>query len=140
MIARWIDWCARNRFLVFTGTVGLVLAGIWAISRIPLDALPDISDVQVIVHTPWNGQPPNIIEDQVTYRIFTGRVHACSNTCNRSKGACPQAFIPPSARMQLERDGFTNTPSWTTTIATAWRIFGVYRTGSFATSWSRFQA
>ena len=67
MIALWIDWCARNRFLVFTGTLGLVLAGIWAISRIPLDALPDISDVQVIVHTPWNGQPPNIIEDQVTY-------------------------------------------------------------------------
>jgi Cu/Ag efflux pump CusA len=71
VIALWIDWCARNRFLVFTGTLGLVLAGIWAISRIPLDALPDISDVQVIVHTPWNGQPPNIIEDQVTYPIVT---------------------------------------------------------------------
>jgi len=76
VIARWIDWCARNRFLVFTGTVGLVLAGIWAISRIPLDALPDISDVQVIVHTPWNGQPPNIIEDQVTYPIVTSLLAA----------------------------------------------------------------
>ena len=71
MIARWIDWCARNRFLVFTGTLLLVLAGIWSLRRIPLDALPDISDVQVIVHTPWAGQPPSLIEDQVTYPIVT---------------------------------------------------------------------
>ncbi len=71
MISRIIDWCARNRFLVFTGTLLLVLAGIWSLQRIPLDALPDISDVQVIVHTPWEGEPPNIIEDQVTYPIVT---------------------------------------------------------------------
>jgi Cu(I)/Ag(I) efflux system membrane protein CusA/SilA len=71
MIARWIDWCARNRFLVFAGTLLLVLAGIWALRRIPLDALPDISDVEVIIHTPWMGEPPSIIEDQVTYPIVT---------------------------------------------------------------------
>ncbi|HSU88941.1 MAG TPA: CusA/CzcA family heavy metal efflux RND transporter, partial [Terriglobia bacterium] len=71
MIARWIEWCARNRFLVFTGTLLLVLAGIWALRRIPLDALPDISDVEVIIHTPWMGEPPSIIEDQVTYPIVT---------------------------------------------------------------------
>src|SRR6266566_1720375 len=71
MIAHWIDWCARNRFLVFTGTLLLVLAGIWSLRRIPLDALPDISDVEVIVHTPWMGEPPSIIEDQVTYPIVT---------------------------------------------------------------------
>jgi Cu(I)/Ag(I) efflux system membrane protein CusA/SilA len=71
MISRWIDWCARNRFLVFTGTLLLVLAGIWALRHIPLDALPDISDVEVIIHTPWAGQPPSIIEDQVTYPIVT---------------------------------------------------------------------
>ena len=71
MISRWIDWCAENRFLVFTGTLLLVLAGIWSLRRIPLDALPDISDVQVIVHTPWAGQPPSLIEDQVTYHIVT---------------------------------------------------------------------
>ncbi len=71
MIARWIDWCARNRFLVFTATFLLVIAGIWAMRRIPLDALPDISDVQVIVHVPWAGQPPSLIEDQVTYPIVT---------------------------------------------------------------------
>jgi copper/silver efflux system protein len=71
VIARWIDWCARNRFLIFAGTLLLVLAGIWALRQIPLDALPDISDVEVIVHTPWAGEPPSIIEDQVTYPIVT---------------------------------------------------------------------
>jgi Cu(I)/Ag(I) efflux system membrane protein CusA/SilA len=71
VIARWIDWCARNRFLVFTGTLLLVLAGIWALRHIPLDALPDISDVEAIIHTPWAGQPPSLIEDQVTYPIVT---------------------------------------------------------------------
>src|SRR5580692_8451337 len=71
VISRWIDWCAQNRFLVFTGTLLLVLAGIWSLRRVPLDALPDISDVQVIVHTPWAGQPPSLIEDQVTYPIVT---------------------------------------------------------------------
>ena len=71
MISRWIDWCARNRFLVFTGTLLLEFAGIWALRQIPLDALPDISDVEVIIHTPWTGEPPSIIEDQVTYPIVT---------------------------------------------------------------------
>ena len=71
MIARWIDGCARNRFLVFTGIFLLVLAGIWSMRNIPLDALPDISDVQVIIHTGWPGEPPDIIEDQVTYPIVT---------------------------------------------------------------------
>jgi len=69
VISRWIDWCAQNRFLVFMGTLLLVLSGIWALRHIPLDALPDISDVEVIIHTPWAGQPPSIIEDQVTYPI-----------------------------------------------------------------------
>jgi Cu(I)/Ag(I) efflux system membrane protein CusA/SilA len=48
-----------------------VLAGIWSLRQIPLDALPDISDVEVIIHTPWAGEPPSIIEDQVTYPIVT---------------------------------------------------------------------
>ena len=76
MINWIIEWCARNRFLVFTGTLLLVLAGIWSMKRIPLDALPDISDVQVIIHTTWEGEPPNIIEDQVTYPIVTALLAA----------------------------------------------------------------
>ncbi len=72
MIAQIIEWCAHNRFLVFTG----VLAGIWSMGHVPLDALPDISDVQVIIHTNWEGEPPNIIEDQVTYPIVTALLAA----------------------------------------------------------------
>ncbi len=76
MINWIIEWCTRNRFLVFTGTFLLVMAGMWSMNRIPLDALPDISDVQVIVHTAWEGEPPDIIEDQVTYPIVTALLAA----------------------------------------------------------------
>jgi len=71
MISRVIEWCASNRFLVFIGVLVLVFGGIWSLQRVPLDALPDISDVQVIVHSSWPGRPPNVIEDQVTYPIVT---------------------------------------------------------------------
>jgi copper/silver efflux system protein len=71
MISRIIEVCERNRFLVFTGAVLLTLTGIWAMGHIPLDALPDISDVQVIIHTSWSGEPPSVIEDQVTYPIVS---------------------------------------------------------------------
>src|SRR5689334_11733244 len=71
MISRLIEACAHNRFLVFTGVALLVFAGIWSLHRIPLDALPDISDVQVVIHAEWQGQPPNVIEDQVTYPLVT---------------------------------------------------------------------
>jgi Cu(I)/Ag(I) efflux system membrane protein CusA/SilA len=76
MISRIIAWCARNPFLVFTGAILLVVAGIWCMRRVPLDALPDISDVQVIIHTPWAGEPPSVIEDQVTYPIVTALLSA----------------------------------------------------------------
>ncbi len=76
MIERTIDWCNSNRFLLFFGVLALVVAGIWSLDRIPLDALPDISDVQVIIHTQWIGQPPNLIEDQVTYPIVTAMLAA----------------------------------------------------------------
>lgn len=76
MIPRIIEWCAHNRFLVFTAVLLLTLAGIWSMGHIPLDALPDISDVQVIIHTNWEGAPPNIIEDQVTYPIVTALLAA----------------------------------------------------------------
>jgi len=76
MISRIIAWCARNPFLVFAGAIVLVVAGIWCMQRVPLDALPDISDVQVIIHTQWAGEPPNVIEDQVTYPIVTALLAA----------------------------------------------------------------
>jgi Cu/Ag efflux pump CusA len=65
-----------NRFIVFTGVLLLTLAGIWSLQQVSLDALPDISDVQVIVHTSWAGEPPDVIEDQVTYPIVTSLLAA----------------------------------------------------------------
>ena len=76
MISRIIEWCERNRFLVFTGVILLTIAGVWCLQHVPLDALPDISDVQVIVHTEWAGEPPNVIEDQVTYPIVSSLLAA----------------------------------------------------------------
>src|SRR6202047_539136 len=92
MIARWIDLCARNRFLVFIGTLLLVLAGIWAERRMPLDALPDISDVQVIIHTAWN-EPPNVIEDQVTYPIVTALLAAPSVKAVRAQTMFGDSYV-----------------------------------------------
>src|SRR6266480_3453778 len=74
MIERIIDWCASNRFLVFTATVIVVVWGIWAMTHTSLDAVPDISDVQVIVSTEWIGHSPDLIEDQITYPIVTALV------------------------------------------------------------------
>jgi Cu(I)/Ag(I) efflux system membrane protein CusA/SilA len=93
MISRLIDWCADNRFLVFTGTLLLVLAGIWSLKNTPLDALPDISDVQVIVHVPWAGEPPNIIEDQITYPIVTALLAAPNVKAVRAQTMFGDAYI-----------------------------------------------
>ncbi|MDR3378665.1 MAG: efflux RND transporter permease subunit, partial [Verrucomicrobiae bacterium] len=71
MLQRVIDFSLRNKFLVLLGTIVLVLGGVYATRHIPLDAIPDLSDTQVIVYTEWSGQAPNIIEDQVTYPITT---------------------------------------------------------------------
>ena len=71
MIARLIGWSARNLMLVFIGTVFAVAAGIYALQHLPLDAIPDLSDTQVIVYTEYNGQAPQVIEDQVTYPLTT---------------------------------------------------------------------
>ncbi|MGH7520211.1 MAG: efflux RND transporter permease subunit [Gemmatimonadales bacterium] len=69
MIASVIAWSLRNRFLVGLGTVALIAGGIWAISTTPVDALPDLSDVQVVIQTEFSEQAPQIVEDQVTYPI-----------------------------------------------------------------------
>ncbi|HSO06174.1 MAG TPA: efflux RND transporter permease subunit [Pelomicrobium sp.] len=71
MLARLIDWSARNVFLVLLATLFIVIAGIYAVARMPLDALPDLSDVQVIVYTEYPGQAPQVVEDQVTYPLTT---------------------------------------------------------------------
>lgn len=71
MIANIIRWSIRNRFLVLLATVILTAWGIWAARSTPLDALPDLSDVQVIIRTTYPGQAPQIVENQVTYPLTT---------------------------------------------------------------------
>jgi len=71
MIAAVIRWSARNLLLVGVAGVFLTLAGLYAVSRVPLDAIPDLSDVQVIVYTEYPGQAPQVVEDQVTYPLTT---------------------------------------------------------------------
>src|SRR5450756_2433164 len=71
MLNKIIDWSARNRFLVILATLFITLAGIYAVVKTPLDALPDLSDVQVIIYTEYSGQAPQVVEDQVTYPLTT---------------------------------------------------------------------
>jgi Cu(I)/Ag(I) efflux system membrane protein CusA/SilA len=71
MLQRVIDFSLKNKFIVLLATAALVLGGVYALRHIPLDAIPDLSDTQVIIYTPWEGQAPNIVEDQVTYPITT---------------------------------------------------------------------
>jgi Cu(I)/Ag(I) efflux system membrane protein CusA/SilA len=76
MIERIIRWCAGNRLLVILGAGVLTGAGLWSMLRAPVDAVPDISDVQVIIVTEWPGRSPDLIEDQVTYPIVSALVSA----------------------------------------------------------------
>ena len=71
MIAGIIRWSLANRFLVLLATLLVTAWGVWAVLRTPLDALPDLSDVQVIIRTPYPGQAPRIVEDQITYPLTT---------------------------------------------------------------------
>ncbi|HEX7635545.1 MAG TPA: efflux RND transporter permease subunit [Noviherbaspirillum sp.] len=71
MMAKLIRWSIANRFLVLLATLGLTVWGIWSLSKTPLDAIPDLSDVQVIIRTTYAGQAPQIVENQVTYPLTT---------------------------------------------------------------------
>ncbi len=71
MLAKIIDWSGRNKALVLLATLFIILGGVIAVLRTPLDALPDLSDVQVIVYTEYPGQAPQVVEDQITYPLTT---------------------------------------------------------------------
>ncbi|HOC56386.1 MAG TPA: efflux RND transporter permease subunit [Verrucomicrobiota bacterium] len=71
MLKGVIDFSLKNKFVILLGTLALVLGGIYAVRNIALDAIPDLSDVQVIIYTEWPGQAPQIVQDQVTYPITT---------------------------------------------------------------------
>jgi Cu(I)/Ag(I) efflux system membrane protein CusA/SilA len=69
MLSKIIEWSLRNRFIVVIGVLFAILGGVWAIEHTRLDAIPDLSDVQVIIYTQYPGQAPQVVEDQVTYPI-----------------------------------------------------------------------
>ena len=71
MLNKIIDWSGRNVFLVLLATLFIILGGVYAVLKTPIDALPDLSDVQVIVYTEYPGQAPQVVEDQVTYPLTT---------------------------------------------------------------------
>jgi copper/silver efflux system protein len=71
MLRRIIEFSLKNKFLILAATAALIGAGVYALKRIPLDAIPDLSDTQVIIYTEWPGQAPQIVQDQVTYPITT---------------------------------------------------------------------
>ena len=75
MINRIIEFSARNRFMVFLFVAAAVVAGWWSLEHIPLDAIPDLSDTQVIVYSRWD-RSPDIMEDQVTYPIVSAMLGA----------------------------------------------------------------
>src|SRR5688572_20420951 len=71
MLERIIEWSVRRKFVVLLTTLAVTLASVWAAVTTPVDAIPDLSDAQVIVMTEWPGQAPQLVEDQVTYPLST---------------------------------------------------------------------
>src|SRR5258705_10547298 len=76
MINRIIEFSAQNRVLIVVLTICLTIYGLWSLRSIPLDAIPDLSDPQVIIYTEWPGRSPDLIEDQITYPIISAMLAA----------------------------------------------------------------
>lgn len=100
MIARVIRWSVANPFLVLLATLFVIGTGIWAVRNTPLDAVPDLSDVQVIVYTDYPGQAPQVVEDQVTYPLTTALL-----TVPRSKTVRGFSFFGSSFVYVVFEDG-----------------------------------
>jgi Cu(I)/Ag(I) efflux system membrane protein CusA/SilA len=100
MIARLIAWSAKNLMLIFIATAFVVVAGVWAVKTLPLDAIPDLSDTQVIVYTEFPGQAPQVVEDQVTYPLTTAML-----TVPRSKVVRGFSFFGVSFVYIIFEDG-----------------------------------
>ena len=76
MINAIIEYCATHRGLVVAIVLSLVVIGVWSMRNVPLDAIPDLSDPQVIIYTEWPGRSPNLVEDQITYPIVSSMLAA----------------------------------------------------------------
>ena len=76
MINKIIEYCGQNRAVVVILVAMLVFAGLYSMRQIPLDAIPDLSDPQVIIYTEWPGRSPNLVEDQITYPVVSAMLAA----------------------------------------------------------------
>ncbi|MDQ3185723.1 MAG: efflux RND transporter permease subunit, partial [Pseudomonadota bacterium] len=93
MLSRIIEWSARNVFLVLLGTTFVIGVGIYATIRTPLDAIPDLSDVQVIIYTEYPGQAPQVVEDQITYPLSTAMLAVPKSKVVRGLSVFGASFI-----------------------------------------------
>ncbi len=93
MLAKIIELSARNKFLVFLAVGFLTIWGIWAVYHTPLDAIPDLSDAQVIVYTEWPGRSPDLVEDQITYPIVSTLLAAPKVRVVRGKSFLGTSFV-----------------------------------------------
>src|SRR5213596_2578344 len=93
MVERIIAASVRNRLLVFIFTFFGIAAGIYALKNTPLDAIPDLSDAQVIVYTEWEGRSPDLVEDQVTYPISTAFIAAPKVRFVRGESMFGKSFV-----------------------------------------------
>src|SRR3990170_7290098 len=93
MIAKIIVYSARNRFIIFLLVASLGIWGYWALKKTPLDAIPDLSDVQVIIFTEWSGQNPDLVEDQITYPISSTLLAAPAVQFVRGQSMFGMSFI-----------------------------------------------
>jgi Cu(I)/Ag(I) efflux system membrane protein CusA/SilA len=93
LIERIIEASARNKFLVFSFTIFAVAGGIYGLMHTPLDAIPDLSDVQVIVYTDWEGRSPDLVEDQITYPISTVFIAAPKVRFVRGESMFGKSFV-----------------------------------------------
>jgi len=93
LIERLIQASARNKFLVILLTMAALAAGLWSLQRVPLDAIPDLSDAQVIVYTDWEGRSPDLVEDQITYPISSRFIAAPKVKFVRGESMFGKSFI-----------------------------------------------
>ncbi|MGE6238477.1 efflux RND transporter permease subunit, partial [Aeromonas media] len=93
MIPSIIRWSVGNRFLVLLLTLMLTAWGLWSVKQTPVDALPDLSDVQVIIKTAYPGQAPQVVEDQVTYPLTTAMLAVPGATTVRGYSFFGDSFV-----------------------------------------------
>ncbi len=93
MLKKIIDWSIENRFLVLVLSLAAGVWGVWAVKNTPLDALPDLSDVQVIIKTSWPGQAPQVMEDQVTYPLTTAMLSVPKATTVRGYSFFGDSYV-----------------------------------------------